>query len=148
MAARYRECGLVGLADGRWTRQAGGHPSVTAEVEEAIRAVHEQCLRRSRISMASRERLIHQYVREVFPDSTPLPVKVLDDVFGTPITVHLTIALDAYTHSIVAFRLTPIAESAVEVAMLLRDVLSPLPMRPGWGESMEWPYPGVPATRA
>ncbi|MEW1637545.1 transposase [Streptomyces sp. NPDC093801] len=200
MAARYREYGLVGLADGRWTRQAGGHPSVTAEVEEAIRAVHEQCLRRSRISMASRERLVHQYVREVFPgrevrvphrttlarvwrewfgpggarqryvrsaaavpaptgalvvasrpgqvvvlDSTPLPVKVLDDVFGTPITVHLTIALDAYTHSIVAFRLTPVAESSIEVAMLLRDVLSPLPMRPGWGEDMAWPYPGVPA---
>ncbi|WP_128819344.1 DDE-type integrase/transposase/recombinase [Streptomyces sp. S063] len=200
MAARYRESGLIGLVDGRWTRQAGGHPSVTADVEEAIRAVHEQCLRRSRISMASRERLIHQYVREVFPDrqvrvphrttlarvwrewfgpggsrqryvrsaaavpapagvpviasrpgqvvvldSTPLPVKVLDDVFGTPITVHLTIALDAYTHSIVAFRLTPVAESSIEVAMLLRDVLSPLPMRPGWGATMAWPYPGVPA---
>ncbi|MEU1216704.1 transposase [Streptomyces sp. NPDC005790] len=201
MAARYRESGLPGLADGRWTRQPGGHPSVTAEVEEAIRAVHEQCLRRSRISMASRERLIHQYVRETFPDrevrvphrttlarvwaewfgpggsrqryvrsaaavpapagaapviasrpgqvvvldSTPLPVKVLDDVFGTTITVHLTIALDAYTHSIVAFRLTPVAEKSIEVAMLLRDVLSPLPMRSGWGESMAWPYPGVPA---
>jgi hypothetical protein len=37
-------------------------------VEEAIRAVHEQCLRRSRIAMASRERLIHQYVREVFAE--------------------------------------------------------------------------------
>lgn len=200
MAARYRDYGLIGLADGRWSRRTGGHPSVTAEVEEAIRAVHEQCLRRSRMSMASRERLIHQYVREAFADrqvrvphrttlarvwrewfgpggarqryvrsaaavpapagapvvalrpgqvvvldSTPLPVKVLDDVFGTPITVHLTIALDAYTHSIVAFRLTPVAESSIEVAMVLRDVLSPLPMRPGWGEDMAWPYPGVPA---
>ncbi|WDT54086.1 hypothetical protein [Streptomyces sp. G7(2002)] len=29
--------------------------------------------------------------------------------------------------------------------MLLRDVLLPLPMRPGWGEELEWPYPGVPA---
>ncbi|MEV0493917.1 hypothetical protein [Streptomyces atratus] len=27
-------------------------------------------------------------------DTTPLPVKVLDDVFGTPISVHLTLALD------------------------------------------------------
>jgi hypothetical protein len=25
-------------------------------------------------------------------DTTPLPVKVLDDVFGTPISVHLTVA--------------------------------------------------------
>ncbi|MEU1895677.1 hypothetical protein [Streptomyces pristinaespiralis] len=48
-------------------------------------------------------------------DTTPLPVKVLDDVFAEPFTVHLRIALDACTHSIVAFRLTPVAESAVDV---------------------------------
>ncbi|WP_285567829.1 transposase [Streptomyces sp. RTGN2] len=200
MAAAYRELGPAGLIDGRRVGVPRGRRSVSPEVEEAIRAVHEQCLRRSRMSMASRERLVHQYVREVFPDrgvrvphrttlarvwrewygpggarqryvrsaaavpapagglvvasrpgqvvvldSTPLPVKVLDDVFGTPITVHLTIALDACTHSIVAFRLTPVAESSIEVAMLLRDVLSPLPMRPGWGEDMAWPYPGAPS---
>lgn len=78
-------------------------------------------------------------------DTTPLPVKVLDDVFGEPISVHLTLALDAYSHSLVAFRLTPVSDSSVEVAMLLRDVLLPLPMRPDWGEDLEWPYPGVPA---
>jgi transposase InsO family protein len=78
-------------------------------------------------------------------DTTPLPVKVLDDVFGTPVSVHLTLALDAFSHSLVAFRLTPVAESSVEVAMLLRDVLLLLPMRPDWGAEMEWPYPGVPA---
>jgi hypothetical protein len=78
-------------------------------------------------------------------DTTPLPVKVLDDVFAAAISVHLTLALDAFSHSLVAFRLTPVAESSVEVAMLLRDVLLPLPMRPDWGDEMEWPYPGVPA---
>ncbi|OII66686.1 DDE-type integrase/transposase/recombinase [Streptomyces sp. CC77] len=78
-------------------------------------------------------------------DTTPLPVKVLDDVFGTPITVHLTLALDVYSHSLVAFRLTPVSEASVEVAMLLRDVMLPLPMRQDWGEEVEWPYPGVPA---
>jgi hypothetical protein len=54
------------------------------------------------------------------------------------------LALDAYTHSLVAFRLTPGSDSSVEMAMLLRDV--PLPMRPGWTPEMEWTYPGVPAT--
>ncbi|MCF3179049.1 hypothetical protein IPZ70_03690 [Streptomyces polychromogenes] len=29
--------------------------------------------------------------------------------------------------------------------MVLRDVMLPLPMRPGWGPEMEWPYPGVAA---
>ena len=78
-------------------------------------------------------------------DTTPLPVKVLDDVFGESISVDLTLALDAFTHSLVAFRLTPGSDSSVEVAMLLRDVMLPLPMRPGWGEDMQWPYPGIPA---
>ncbi|MFE0380345.1 hypothetical protein ACFW1M_33365 [Streptomyces inhibens] len=78
-------------------------------------------------------------------DTTPLPVKVLDDVFAEPISVDLTLALDGFTHSLVAFRLTPGSDSSVEVAMLLRDVMLPLPMRPGWGPEMEWPYPGAPA---
>ncbi|MCX4775358.1 hypothetical protein [Streptomyces sp. NBC_01264] len=199
MAARYAEHGLIGMADGRWTPAPTGHRAITEEVAEAIRAVHAESLHRSKLSMKTRERLVHQYVREKFPgkevvvphyttlmkvwrewfgsdgarqryvrsaaavetgwgrvvvsrpgqvvalDTTPLPVKVLDDVFGEPIEVHLTLALDACTHSLVAFRLTPVSDSSVEVAMLLRDVLLPLPMRPRWGPEMEWPYPGVPA---
>ncbi|MGW4763899.1 transposase [Streptomyces pseudogriseolus] len=200
MAAQYAEHGLMGLADGRWTPPLRGRRTVTDQVAEAIQAVHAECEHRSRVSMKTKERLIHQYVREKFGpaaekkiphyttlakiwkewfgpqgarqryvrsaaavetgkakvvvtrpgqvvvlDTTPLPVKVLDDVFGAPITVHLTLALDAYSHSLVAFRLTPVSESSVEVAMLLRDVLLPLPMRPDWGEELEWSYPGVPA---
>ncbi|MGW2696644.1 hypothetical protein [Streptomyces sp. NPDC001296] len=198
MAAQYAEHGLMGLADGRWTPPLRGGRAVTEEVAEAIRAVHAECLHRSKVSMKTKERMIHQYVAEKFGtevhvphyttlakvwkewfgssgarqryvrsaaavetgkakvvvtrpgqvvalDTTPLPVRVLDDVFGIPITAHLTLALDAYSHSLVAFRLTPVSESSVEVAMLLRDVLRPLPMRPDWGEEMAWPDPGVPA---
>ncbi|WP_433548493.1 transposase [Streptomyces sp. CA-294286] len=200
MAAQYAEHGLMGVADGRWTPPLRGWRTVTDQVAEAIRAVHAECEHRSRVSMKTKERMIHQYVRERFGpaeeeriphyttlakiwkewfgpqgarqryvrsaaavetgkakvvvtrpgqvvalDTTPLPVKVLDDVFGAPITVHLTLALDAYSHSLVAFRLTPVSESSVEVAMLLRDVLLPLPMRPDWDEELEWSYPCVPA---
>ncbi|WP_030398333.1 transposase [Kitasatospora purpeofusca] len=79
-------------------------------------------------------------------DTTILPVKVRENVFGDPVSVHLTLALDVYTHSIVAFRLTLVSDTSVDVAMVLRDVMMPLPMRPDWGEDMEWAYPGVPAT--
>ena len=58
----------------------------------------------------------------------------------------LTLALDMFTHSAVAFRLTLVSDTAVDIAMLLRDVMMPLPMRDGWGPEMEWPYPGVPAS--
>lgn len=200
MAAQLDEHGVMGLADGRWTPPLRGHPSIKPEIEEAIQAVHAETLHRSKVSMRTKERMIHQYVREKFGpeaekniphyvtlwrvwkewfgsqgarqryvrsaaavdagtsrvvitrpgqvvvlDTTPLPVKVLDDVFGEPISVDLTLALDAFTHSLVAFRLTPGSDSSVEVAMLLRDVMLPLPMRPGWGEDMRWLYPGVPA---
>ncbi|MGX1676014.1 transposase [Streptomyces sp. NPDC055400] len=200
LAARSTDDLVVACADGRWTRKSGGRPSITEEIREAIFAVRQECLERSRISMRARHRLVHQYVRETFPDfppekipsyftlrnvwpewfgpggarqryvrsaeaakvasqrvvvhrpgqvvaldTTPLPVKVRELVFGEPVTVMLTLALDLYTHSIVAFRLTMVSDTSVDVAMLLRDVMMPLPMREGWGEEMEWPYPGVPA---
>jgi hypothetical protein len=46
----------------------------------------------------------------------------------------------------VAFRLTLVSDTSVDVAMLLRDVMTPLPMRAGWGQDMAWPYPGIPKT--
>jgi transposase InsO family protein len=78
-------------------------------------------------------------------DTTVLPVMVRDGTFGEPVTVHLTLGLDVYTHSLVAFRLTLVSDKSVDVAMLLRDIMMPLPMRPGWGPEMAWPYPGIPA---
>ena len=78
-------------------------------------------------------------------DTTILPVKVRESVFGESVSVHLTLGLDVYTHSLVAFRLTLVSDTSVDVAMLLRDVMMPLPMRPGWGLEMAWPYPGIPA---
>jgi hypothetical protein len=196
---RRRRFGATGCADDRWLRPSGGDPSVSDVVREAILVVHTETLHRSRVSLRTKERLIHQYVREVhgpgavaqipsYPtlrrvwlewfgpnggrqryvrsaaaptsgrhvvvhrpgqvvalDSTILPVKVRETVFGDPVSVHLTLALDVYTHSLVAFRLTLVSDSAVDVAMLLRDMTMPLPMRPEWGPELEWPYPGLPA---
>ncbi|GAA4546475.1 hypothetical protein [Amycolatopsis samaneae] len=90
--------------------------------------------------------VIHRPGQVVALDTTILPVKVRETVFGDPVSVHLTLALDVYTHSLVAFRLTQVSDSAVDVAMLLRDITMPLPMRPDWGDELEWPYPGIPAS--
>jgi hypothetical protein len=89
--------------------------------------------------------VVHRPGQVVALDTTPLPVRVRDGMFGEPASAHLTLALDLFTHSLVAFRLTLVSDTAVDVAMLLRDVMMPLPMREGWGPEMEWPYPGVPA---
>ena len=199
-AARYYRWGVMGCADDRWLRACPGH-RIPEPVREAIYAVRASCLHGSRISMASRERKIHQYVREkhgeqvVIPssetlrlvwrewfgpggsrqryarsaavaeanatgehvvvhrpgqvvalDTTPLPVLVRETVFSEPVEAHLSLALDCYTHSLVAFRITLVSEKSVDVAMLLRDVMTPLPMRADWGQEMTWPYPGIPKT--
>ncbi|GAA3085765.1 hypothetical protein GCM10020000_85300 [Streptomyces olivoverticillatus] len=203
-----RRFGLIGCADDRWLREGGGHPTITEEVREAILAVREETLHGAKVSMRTKDRMIRQYVREVFNsedadtdetskptvkvpsyrtlcrvwkewfgsggarqryarsaelpmknghvvvhrpgqvvalDTTVLPVMVRDGVFGDPVKPHLTIALDTYTHSLVAFRLTLVSDTSVDVAMLLRDVAMPLPMRADWGDELEWPYPGLPA---
>ncbi|SEH02384.1 hypothetical protein SAMN05444920_12642 [Nonomuraea solani] len=89
--------------------------------------------------------VVHRPGQVVALDTTVLPVKVRDGVFGDPVSTHLTLALDLFTHSVVGFRLTLVSDTSVDVAMLLRDVMLPLPMRESWGPEMEWPYPGVPA---
>ncbi len=197
-AADCRRFGMAGCVKGQWLRRGGGHPAISGPVREAIFAVREETLHRSRVSMKTRERMIHQYVRERFGpqvsvpsyttlriawaewfgsgrtrqryarsaawlnsagehvvvhrpgqvvalDTTEMAVLVREDVFGEPAAVHLTLALDVYTHSLVAFRLTLVSDTSVDVAMLLRDVMMPLPLREDWGEELEWPYPGVPA---
>ena len=198
LAAAYWRCGPAGCIDGRLLRRGGGHPSVSAQVREAIEAVHAETLHRSRVGMKTRERLIHQYVRDKFGaevkvphyttlrrvwvewfgpgggrqrylrsaaavetsrehvvvhrpgqvaalDTTPLPVKVREYLFGEAVSAHLTLALDVYTHSLAGFRLTLVSDTSVDVAMLLRDVMTPTPLKEGWGEDARWPYPGIPA---
>ena len=101
---------------------------------------------RAQAVATGRHVVVHRPGQVVALDTTVLPVKVREDVFGDPVSVHLTLALDVYTHSIVAFRLTLVSDSSIDVAMVLRDVMMPLPMRPDWGEELEWAYPGIPAT--
>ena len=194
-ADAYWRSGIAGCIDGRTVRKSGDRSAITEPVREAIYAVRQETLHRSRISMRTRDRLIRQYVAErhgpeipvpsywtlkrawtdwfgpggsrpryarsaaaapptgrhvvlhrpgqvVALDTTVLPVKVRETVFGEPVSAHLTLALDAYTHSVVAFRLTLVSDTSADVAMLLRDVMMPLPMREGWGEDMEWALPG------
>jgi hypothetical protein len=89
--------------------------------------------------------VVHRPGQVLVLDSTPMPVKLRETVFGDAVTATLTLALDLYTRGLPAFRLTLQSDTSVDIAMLLRDVMLPLPMRDGWGEDMEWPYGGVPA---
>jgi hypothetical protein len=54
--------------------------------------------------------VVHRPGQVVALDTTILPVKVRDGVFGEPVSAHLTIALDLFTHSVVGFRLTLVSD--------------------------------------
>jgi hypothetical protein len=58
-----RRFGLVGCADDRWLRESGGHPSVTAEVQEAILAVRKEALHRGALTRAPRRSSWRQMAR-------------------------------------------------------------------------------------
>jgi hypothetical protein len=63
-AGGYRRFGIAGCIDGRTVRKSGNRPAITEPVREAIYAVRQETLHRSRLSMATRDRLIRQYVAE------------------------------------------------------------------------------------
>ena len=61
--------------------------------------------------------------------SHPDEVKLVSSRFGKGATsIDTYLALDCYTHSLVAFRVTLVSEKPVDIAMLLRDVMTPHPM--------------------
>lgn len=58
---RRRRDGMLGCADDRWLRVSGGHPSITPEAREAIHAVRQETKHLSRVTMATKARMVTQY---------------------------------------------------------------------------------------
>lgn len=77
-------------------------------------------------------------------DATPLDAFALDPVGFKWVQLHLTLAIDIYTRSIVAWRFTPVSVKQVDAALLLYDIIRPKLMQPGWPDAMRWSYIGVP----
>lgn len=82
----------------------------------------------------------------VLIDSTPLDCHAMDPVSGAWQSVHLTIALDLCTRSLLAWRYTPGAPTAADATMLLRDVVTPKQVGENWPVEGRWRYAGVPVT--
>lgn len=82
----------------------------------------------------------------VLIDTTALDVFAVDPLTLKWVSLELTLALDLYTRSILAWRFTPRGTKGVDAALVLRDVITPVYMRRGWPASARWPYHGVPET--
>lgn len=78
-------------------------------------------------------------------DSTPLDVFAISEVDGKPITVVLTLAIDVFSRSLVAWQFSPKSDKAADAALLLHDMITPKAWLPDWSEHARWRY-GVPET--
>ncbi|MFE6162141.1 Mu transposase C-terminal domain-containing protein [Streptomyces sp. NPDC056486] len=79
-------------------------------------------------------------------DSTPVDVLVvLDD--GTLARPEMTVALDVATRCVLGMVLRVAGTAAVDAAVLLAQAVTPLVMRPGWGEELRMAHANVPFER-
>ncbi|MFI5803729.1 Mu transposase C-terminal domain-containing protein [Streptomyces sp. NPDC051561] len=83
----------------------------------------------------------------VMLDTTPLDVMAYDPGSDAKIRVELTLALDVATRSILAWRLTPEGTKAIDIGLLLADVMTPEPMRPAWQDALRYQMLRVPYER-
>ena len=77
-------------------------------------------------------------------DTTALDVFAIDPFTFQWVGLDLTAALDVCTRSILAFRVTPFSTQGVDLALLLSDLISPVPMDGRWPSDVPYPYCGVP----
>ncbi|WP_335989440.1 hypothetical protein [Glycomyces sp. MUSA5-2] len=83
----------------------------------------------------------------VMIDTTRLDVIAYDPVTDTTSSCELTVALDLATRSILAWRLTPRGTKAVDLGLLLADMMTPEPMRANWPDTLRWSMSQLPIGR-
>ncbi|GHE08764.1 TniB family NTP-binding protein [Streptomyces alanosinicus] len=91
--------------------------------------------------------IAHRPCQVVMLDTTPLDVLAFDPATNDTYNVELTLALDVATRSILAWRLTPLGTKAIDIGLLLADVMTPEPMRPDWADALRYQMLRVPFER-
>ncbi|MFD0572078.1 transposase [Kitasatospora gansuensis] len=91
--------------------------------------------------------IAHRPGQVVMLDTTPLDVLAFDPETKAMTRAELTIALDVATRSILAWRLTPAGTKAIDIGLLLADVMTPEPMRPAWDDALRHSMLRIPHER-
>ncbi|MEV7217651.1 transposase [Kitasatospora cineracea] len=91
--------------------------------------------------------IAHRPGQVVMLDTTPLDVLAWDAPTGAMHRAELTVALDVATRSILAWRLTPAGTKAIDIGLLLADVMTPEPMRPAWDDALRYSMLRLPYER-
>ncbi|MFI7643411.1 hypothetical protein ACIBVN_55515, partial [Nonomuraea sp. NPDC049400] len=107
----------------------------------------------SRRSAAARPQRSYRAEEAVRPgqvvmiDATPLDVIAYDPIGDVTHKVHLVLAIDVATRTLLAWRMTVGDTRAVDVVMLLNEAVTPEPMRPGWKQALAYRMLRLPITR-
>ncbi|MEU6785961.1 hypothetical protein ABZ912_42805 [Nonomuraea angiospora] len=80
-------------------------------------------------------------------DATSLDVIAYDPIGDVTHKVHLVLAIDVATQTLLAWRMTVGDTRAVDVVMLLNEAVTPEPMRPGWKQALAYRMLRLPITR-
>lgn len=91
--------------------------------------------------------LAHRPGQTVLLDTTPLDVLAYSPAADTTYPIELTVALDVATRSLLAWLLTPRGTKGIDVGVLLADVMTPEPMRPGWKDALRYSMMRLPYQR-
>ena len=91
--------------------------------------------------------IAHRPGQVVMLDTTPLDVLAYDPAMNDTYNVELTVAIDVATRSLLAWRLTPLGTKAIDIGLLLADVMTPEPMRPAWADALRYQMLRVPFER-
>jgi putative transposase len=83
----------------------------------------------------------------VMMDTTPLDVRAYDPATDSTCAVELTIALDLASRSLLAWRITPDGTTSFDVGLMLADMMTPEPMRPGWADRLRYDMSRIPLPR-
>ncbi|WP_103508589.1 DDE-type integrase/transposase/recombinase [Streptomyces sp. SM13] len=91
--------------------------------------------------------IAHRPGQVVMLDTTPLDVLAYDPATNDTYNIELTVAIDVATRSILAWRLTPLGTKAIDIGLLLADIMTPEPMRPKWADALRYQMLRIPYER-
>ncbi|WKK21916.1 Mu transposase C-terminal domain-containing protein [Streptomyces olivoreticuli] len=91
--------------------------------------------------------IAHRPGEVVMLDTTPLDVLAYDPATGAVLRVELTVALDIATRCLLSWCLTPEGTKAIDIGLLLADVMTPEVMRPHWADALRFSMLRVPYER-
>ncbi|MCX0270049.1 TnsA-like heteromeric transposase endonuclease subunit [Nocardia zapadnayensis] len=83
----------------------------------------------------------------VMIDTSRLDVLAYDPILDDTLSCEVTVALDLFSRSLLAWRITPLGTKSIDIGLILADAMTPEPMRAGWKDSLRFSYMRIPDER-